>query len=115
MLQDVEVVEADPLDASAPLRNADAVAGRIALVERGAVPLRQKVQTAQRAGAVGVLIVDTSHACDAKFDQSCCPGGDKGHGEGFAAQDKAELWANVKIPSALVRHADGAFLFDLLA
>lgn len=113
-LENVEVVEAEPLDASTPLRNGAAVSGRVALVERGAVPLRQKVQNAQRAGAVGVLIVDTSRACDTNFDQSCCPGGDKANGEGFAAQDKPSLWETIKIPSALMRHEDGQVLFEML-
>lgn len=114
-LQNVEVVAAEPFDASTSLRNnPEVVAGRVVLVERGAVPLRQKVQYAQRAGAVGVLIIDTSRACDEQFDQSCCPGGDKANGEGFAAQDKAALWESIMIPSALIRFHDGEFLMDLM-
>ena len=113
-LQNVEVVAAEPFDASTSLSNLEVAAGRVVLVERGAVPLRQKVQNAQRAGAVGVLIIDTSRACDDQFDQSCCPGGDKANGEGFAAQDKAALWESIMIPSALIRFRDGELLMDLM-
>ena len=50
-----QVVAAEPVDASAMLTNADAIAGRVALVKRGAVPLRQKVRACPGM-AVGWLV-----------------------------------------------------------
>jgi hypothetical protein len=52
------VVGAQPADGCAPLANAAAVSGRIALVDRGTCTFVAKVKNAQNAGAVGVLMVN---------------------------------------------------------
>ncbi len=54
------IVYANPPDASTPLTNAAAIAGNIALIDRGAVSFVAKVQAAQAAGAVGVIIVQSA-------------------------------------------------------
>jgi hypothetical protein len=45
-------------DACSPLTNAAAVAGKIALVDRGTCTFVVKVKNAQNAGAIGVLVAD---------------------------------------------------------
>jgi hypothetical protein len=45
-------------DACTPITNAAAVAGKIALIDRGTCSFTTKVKNAQNAGAVGVIIVD---------------------------------------------------------
>jgi PA domain-containing protein len=45
-------------DACSPLTNAAAVAGKIALVDRGTCGFIVKVQNAQNAGAIGVIVAD---------------------------------------------------------
>lgn len=47
-------------DACTALTNAAAVAGRIALIERGTCTFAQKTQTAQNAGAIGVIIYNNA-------------------------------------------------------
>src|SRR6185436_17836019 len=47
-------------DACSPLTNAAAVAGRIALVDRGTCGFLQKAQNAQAAGAIGIVIASNS-------------------------------------------------------
>ena len=76
------MVVADPpmLDGTAgkdgsAFRNARAAHHRIVLVERGGVPLVDKVLRAQAAGALGVLITDTGYC--KSFDQFCSAGADK--------------------------------------
>ncbi len=54
------IVYAIPPDASTPLTNAAAIAGNIALIDRGAVSFVTKVQAAQAAGAVAVIIVQSA-------------------------------------------------------
>jgi len=83
---------------------------RVLLVERGGCPLVQKVLTAQKAGALGVIIVDDGR-CE-KFDQHCVPGSDKvlSEGQGFAAQDHPGDWRKVRIPAVLVLADDGEVL-----
>ena len=47
-------------DACSPLTNAAAVAGNIALVDRGTCPFTIKVKNAQDAGATGVIVADNA-------------------------------------------------------
>jgi hypothetical protein len=76
-----EAVWANPPTASeGRLRNAALVSHRLAVVERGGVPMVDKAAAVQAAGGLGVLIVDDGR-CEA-FDQHCCPGADKSRGEG---------------------------------
>lgn len=53
-----DVVFARPADGSTPFTNAAFVAGKIALIDRGAVSFLQKVQNAQAAGATAVIMVN---------------------------------------------------------
>lgn len=110
-----QLVRADPLDASRPLRNAAEVRDRVAVVARGGgVPLAVKAHFAQLAGAVGVVIVDVGDACGGRFDQRCVPGADRGRREGFAALDRHALWARNRIPTTLALRDGGARLLELL-
>lgn len=53
-----ELVAAAPINGCTPLTNAAAVAGKIALIDRGACTFTAKVQNAQLAGATGVLVAN---------------------------------------------------------
>ncbi|GAB9463536.1 hypothetical protein Gpo141_00000991 [Globisporangium polare] len=110
-----ELVRADPLDASIPLRNADQVKDRVVLVTRGAVPFVFKAHHAQQAGALGIIIADVNDTCQGRFDQQCVPGADKSHGEGFAALDKHELWLQNRIPCVLALQEASQRLLELVA
>lgn len=110
-----EVVRADPLDASTPLRNAAQVKDRVVLVTRGAVPFVFKAYYAQLAGALGIIIADVNDTCHGRFDQQCVPGADKSRGEGFAALDRHELWLQNRIPCVLVLHEASQRLLELVA
>jgi hypothetical protein len=55
-----DVVAATPIDACAPLTNAAAVAGKIAIVRRGTCAFAFKAKTAQNAGALGVIIANNA-------------------------------------------------------
>lgn len=57
-----EVAYAAPADGCAALTNAAAVAGKIALIDLGTCNFTVKVKNAQDAGAIGVLIANTSNA-----------------------------------------------------
>lgn len=110
-----QLVRADPLDASSPLRNADEVRDRVALVARGGgVPLAVKTHFAQLAGALGVVIADVDDACAGRFDQRCVPGADRARREGFAALDRHALWTGNRIPCALALQDAGQRLLELL-
>ena len=53
-----KLVLADPLLADAPLKNADAIKGNIAVIDRGVVTFSSKVTQALNAGAIGVIMVN---------------------------------------------------------
>ena len=53
-----EIVQGTPADGCTPLTNASAVAGKIALLDRGTCTFVVKVKTAQDAGAIAVIIAD---------------------------------------------------------
>lgn len=110
-----EIVRADPLNASEPLRNADSVRNRLVLVTRGQVPLMFKVRYAQQAGALGVVIADVNadSSCASAFDQSCVPGADRARGEGFAMLEKHRFWQQNRIPCVLVAQPQAQQLLSL--
>lgn len=91
-----DVVYAQPANACAPLTNPTAIAGKIALVDRGACQFSDKVYNAQLAGATAVIIVNN------------IPGSPFSPGPGT----KASL---VTIPSVMISQADGATIKAALA
>jgi hypothetical protein len=58
------VVEAQPLDGSAALTNPDAIKGNIALIDRGVNTFAEKIGYAEDAGAIGVIVADSSNPGD---------------------------------------------------
>ena len=58
-MPELMLVRAQPPLADAPLTNAGALAGAVAVIGRGVVPFLEKVRRAQAAGAVGVIIVNS--------------------------------------------------------
>ena len=57
-LFDGSAAHARPALADAPLENATDVAGRLAILRRGGVPLVEKVRRAQEAGAAAALVIN---------------------------------------------------------
>jgi hypothetical protein len=53
---DLEVVRAEPADGCSGITNGDALAGKIALIQRGACAFVEKVLNAQNMGAAAVII-----------------------------------------------------------
>mmetsp|Transcript_30537 Transcript_30537/g.39357 ORF Transcript_30537/g.39357 Transcript_30537/m.39357 type:complete len:106 (-) Transcript_30537:157-474(-) len=92
-----------PLAETRPLLNARAVRGRIALVERGLVPLVEKVLHVQSAGGIGVII--DAGECVA-FNQMCSAGAEKRNGDGFGKLDMPRLWERVRIPVVMLLRND---------
>ena len=86
------VVAAEPLQADEPLVNAEEVAGKWALVHRGACTFVTKMRHAQAAGAAGVILVNSEGS------------------EPFIANAGTENVANLTIPMLLVSHAKGTAL-----
>ena len=80
-------------DACTPLTNGAAVAGNIAMVDRGTCAFTTKVKNAQNAGAVAVLVADNVEAP---------PGGMSG------------VDASITIPSVRIRLSDGNLIKSAL-
>ncbi|CAN0448595.1 unnamed protein product, partial [Laminaria digitata] len=68
-----------------------------------------QVLNAQRAGALGVLVVDDGR-CSGTFDQLCVHGSDPP--EGWAAHDQPRLWNEVLVPVVLVFREDAERLME---
>ena len=102
---DVQWIDGDV--SKARIENKEEVGHRICRVERdGRTPLVYLVLACQRAGGIGVVIVDNdSERCD-KFDQFCMPGADEEHGEYWGRYDLERPWRMVRIPTVLVRGGD---------
>lgn len=109
-----EVVYAVPNDAQREeLLNADDIRGRIAIINRGGnVAMVDKVVRAQKAGAVGVLLVDQG-SCDDGF-HDCGPRAGSVREGGFAPHDGFALWKDVRIPSLLITAEMGARVRSLM-
>ena len=82
------------------LINPEQLFGRIALVDRGKVPLHEKIRRMQNAGATAVIIADDGQ-CDELF-LSCGPRAGSVREGGFAAHDDAETWSSLTIPAYLI-------------
>ena len=80
--------------------NTEQLYGQIALVDRGKVPLHEKVRRMQNAGALAVIIADDGQ-CDELF-LSCGPRAGSVNEGGFAAYDDYEVWSSLAIPAYLV-------------
>ncbi|KAF0683586.1 Aste57867_24352 [Aphanomyces stellatus] len=98
-----EIVYAVPNTANEDLYNAHHVHGRIALVDRGDVPIVEKVKRVHEAGGVGVVVVDSGE-CGAGF--TCGVLGTP-TSNGFLEQDEWFKWKSIRIPVVLVRRDDG--------
>ncbi len=83
------VVATVPADACSAVTNGAALAGKLALVDRGTCSFVQKVKAAQDAGATGVVVVNNTTAAPEIIT--------------MAGSDPS-----VTIPSAFVRQGDGA-------
>jgi hypothetical protein len=92
-LQTGVLAEVDPALACTALVNPEAVAGKIALIDRGTCSAQVKVQNAQAAGAIGVVIANNA----------------AGPPPGFAAVATIDP-ATTTIPTLTISQADGAEL-----
>jgi hypothetical protein len=86
-----------PTDGCSAFTNAEAISGRIAVVDRGNCAFAEKARTAQAAGATGLVIVDNSR-------ESCIP-----PAMGLVGDD------NVRIPTVSISAIDGDGLKAQLA
>lgn len=66
------------------------MAGKIAIVQRGKIPIVTKALHVQRAGAIACIILDNGICRE--FDQHCVPGSDKKKGDRFAVSDHPVDW-----------------------
>jgi hypothetical protein len=57
-----ELVLTDPPLADAPLNNAAALSGKIALIERGVIAFNDKITRAREAGAIGIVMINSEGA-----------------------------------------------------
>ncbi|MBM4371978.1 MAG: S8 family serine peptidase, partial [Deltaproteobacteria bacterium] len=89
-----ELTAAEPPLACGPLVNGEALAGRIALVDRGECSFSQKVLAAQAAGALAVVGI---------------------HNEDGIPWPSSGNPAGVAIPSVMIRKADGAIFREALS
>ena len=64
--------------------------GAIAITKRGLVPIATKVLQIQRAGGIGVVVVDDGD-CIA-YNQNCMAGSNRSLGQGFARLDIPSAW-----------------------
>jgi len=92
------------------LLNVDQLKGRIGLVDRGSIPMVDKVLALQKAGAIGVIIADDGN-CDEQYE--CGLAGSLRDG-GFSKTDPHERWKDVKIPSLLVTEEEGGRLKQMM-
>jgi subtilisin family serine protease len=82
------LVYASPNDACGALLNSNSVAGRVALLDRGTCFFSDKVRHAQRAGAIGAIVVN--NASDAPFTMG-------GNGDN----------SDLRIPAVMISRSDG--------
>ena len=101
-----DVVFAEPPGSSSSaiqVSNREEVEHRIAVVQRGGVPIVRLALAAQAAGAIAVVVVDSSGRCNGHFDQYCVLGADKTRGEFWAQVDLPRPWLDLRIPTVLVQ------------
>ena len=101
-----------PNDGSRAPMNKWQLKDKLALFDRGGVPLVEKVLLAQAAGAVGVVLVDDGQCADEKF--TFCGMAGRLNDGGFARNDKAEQWRRVEIPSVLITEMSGQRIKNLM-
>lgn len=82
--------------------NAEQLTGRVVVVDRGGVPLVEKVLAAQHAGSVAVLIADDGN-CTGHYE--CGRAGSPRDG-GFSKRDPWQNWRDVAIPAVLIMKAE---------
>jgi len=105
-----ELVYTVPNDADGRVLNAHSIEGNIALVDRGKIPMVEKIEKLQEAGATAVVIVDDG-SCKGNFD--CGMLGSRSKGK-FAYKDRAYYWRNVQIPSVLMKQTEGDRLKSMM-
>ena len=91
------------------LLNGNELRGRIAVCDRGEVPLVKKIIALQDAGAVGAILVDDGSCRDLECGRAGSP-----RIGGFAPNDDPQTWRKVRIPAVLVSQATGARIRRLM-
>ena len=100
-----ELVYAVPNDGSRPPMNPAQLAGSVALFDRGAVSLVEKVIHAQNCGAVAVVLIDDGTCTDDGYSH-CGAAGRLADG-GFAKKDRYDMWSKVEIPAVFITEGEG--------
>jgi PA domain len=116
----LELVYGVPNSGAQSLYNDFEAAGRIVMLHRGKVAIVTKVRHAERAGALGVIIVnndDCEHepdSCQSDFDRQLTEMMTLESSIDvlatdltFLKEDSPSVWRDVMIPSVLISAADG--------
>jgi len=93
-----DLVYSIPNDANADrLLNARQLKGQVALVNRGEIPLAEKVLRLEKVGAAAVIIIDDGQ-CGTRLEHKRC-GATSG---GFAKHDRKQNWKFVTVPVLMI-------------
>lgn len=90
--------------------NVEQLRGQVAFLDRGVIPLVDKVLAVQAAGALAAIIADDG-SCEGHFE--CGLAGSLREG-GFANRDSRDRWRGVNIPSLLLLATDAQRLRSLM-
>ena len=88
------------------LLNAHEFENRVILVERGVIPMLDKVKKIQQAGAAGIVIADDG-TCNELFTSCGYRIGSMQEG-GFSAHDDEKEWKKIVIPVFLISKSSAA-------
>ena len=108
-----EIIYAVPNTGIKKLMNSKKCKGNVVLFNRGDISLVDKVLLAQKAGALGAIIIDTDGQCTDESFTSCGRAGKLSDG-GYAKYDGADHWARVEIPSFIVTRLGGQRILNLM-
>lgn len=100
-----ELIYAVPNDGSRPPMSPAQLSGSVALFDRGAVSLVEKVIHAQNCGAVAVVLIDDGTCTDDGYSH-CGAAGRLADG-GFAKRDRYDMWSKVEIPAVFITEGEG--------
>jgi hypothetical protein len=79
------------------------LSGKIAVVQRDEEPLVFKARKVQKAGGIGMIVLDVENRCHDTFDQECIPGATKSLGERWGRTDNKAMWKHIHLPMLIVR------------
>ncbi|KAH7729181.1 ER degradation-enhancing alpha-mannosidase-like 3-like protein [Aphelenchoides avenae] len=97
-----EAVITEPYKACSELKNPRRIRGRIAIVQRGGCMFQEKARFAQKAGAIGVIVIDNQVGSSAAKSPS------------FAMSADTEIEDDIEIPVVFLFHYEGQKLINAI-